>query len=43
MAIVTTNQGNYTANGMDIGFTSLTNSGWRGGRDIIIKAIIISS
>ena len=42
MAIVTTNQGNYTANGLDIGFSSLTKTGWSGGRDLIIKAIVIS-
>ena len=42
MAIVTTDQGNYTANGLDIGFSSLTKTGWTGGRSHIIKAIVIS-
>ena len=42
MAIVTTNQGNYTANGLDIGFSSLTKTGWIGGRSHTIKAIVIS-
>ena len=42
IAIVTHDQGNYTANGMDSGFTSIDFNGWKSGRRHDITQITIS-